>query len=248
MPGDPGYIDGGFEGVRDFARRDIEALLTGGISQMIVENFGSAPFRKGTVDDPVEPHVHAFMARIVADAMGEGAVVGVNCLRNDGVGALGVAAATGAHFIRVNVLSGAYVTDQGLIEGEAARLLRYRRALGVDNVAIIADVLVKQASPLAPLRIEDAVKDTVHRGGASAIVVSGSGTGAATDLGELERASSVATVPVLVGSGATLQSVRGLRSFADGLIVGTALKRDGNVRSPVDPDRVRAFVETWSST
>ena len=74
MPGDPAYVGGGFEAVRDFARRDIEALLNGGVSQMIVENFGSAPFHKGTAEDPVEPHVHALMARIVADAVANGIV------------------------------------------------------------------------------------------------------------------------------------------------------------------------------
>jgi membrane complex biogenesis BtpA family protein len=248
MPGDPRYTSGGFEQVRDTALRDVDALIAGGVQQMIVENFGSAPFRKGTVADPLEPHVHAFMARVVDEARRRGAIVGVNCLRNDGVGALGVAAACGASFVRVNVLSGAYVTDQGVIEGDAARLLRYRRALEADSVAIIADVLVKHATPLAALTLENAIADTVKRGGADAIVVSGAATGAATDLSDLQRAHAVSTVPLLVGSGVTLDSLPAIRPYVDGVIVGTALKRDGDVAAPVDAARVRGIVDAWSAT
>ncbi len=246
MPGDPFHSGASFDDVFDAALQDVDALIQGGILQMIVENFGSAPFRRGTAADPLDPHTHAFMARVVRAAVERGATVGVNCLRNDGFGALGIAAATGAAFIRVNVLSGSYVTDQGLIEGDAARLLRYRRALGAQDIAVIADVLVKHAAPLAPLTLTDAIHDVVHRGGAEAVIVSGAGTGQPTSIDDLEHARAATDKTLLVGSGATLASIHRLRSLVDGVIVGTALKRDGEVRAPVDPARVAKFVEAWA--
>ena len=143
---------------------------------------------------------------------------------------------------------GAYVTDQGLIQSDAARLLRYRKALGASNVSILADVHVKHATPLAPVPLEDAVVDTVKRGGADGIIISGSGTGSPTAMADLETASRVSSAPLYVGSGVTLESVKTLRSQVDGVIVGTAFKEGGVVSAPVDEARVRVIVEAWRST
>lgn len=245
MPSDPRGRGATFDAVLEAAQRDVDALLQGGISRMIVENFGSTPFRRGTADDPVEPHTHAFMARVACAAIAAGAEVGINCLRNDGVGAIGVAAACGASFVRINVLSGAYVTDQGVIESDAANVLRYRRALDADDVAILADVLVKHAAPLGELSLADAIADTVERGGADAIVVTGRGTGHAASLEQLEQARALTDRPIVVGSGVTAESVGAMRRFVDAAIVGTSIKRDGVVTAPVDPLRVRALVDAW---
>ena len=147
MPGDPkACADTSFNQVVDFAMRDVDALVAGGVHGIIVENFGSAPFQRGDATSRLPPHQVALMARVVgACVANSGVPIGVNCLRNDAQSALGIAAATGAEFIRVNVHSGAYLTDQGIIEGEAWRTLRYRKELGVEHVAILADVLVKHA-------------------------------------------------------------------------------------------------------
>ena len=246
MPSDPGYESGGFDAVVDAAMRDAEALAAGGVTSCIVENFGSAPFRRGTPDDPVDPHVHALICRVVL-AIGDDMQVGVNVLRNDAMGALGIAAACGAHFIRVNVLAGAYVTDQGVIQSDAARLLRYRKNLGAERVAILADVHVKHATPLAPTTLKDAVHDTSDRGGADGIIVSGSGTGDPTTLEDVRVARAASSVPLYIGSGVTADSISTLRPLVDGVIVGTATKVDGDVRNPVDATRVRAVVDAWEA-
>jgi len=94
--------------------------------------------------------------------------VGLNVLRNDGRSAIAIASCVKAQFIRINVLTGVMATDQGLIEGEAHQLLRYRRELGSD-VKIFADVLVKHARPLSDPNLTVAVKDTIERGLADAL-------------------------------------------------------------------------------
>ena len=164
--------------------------------------------------------------------------VGVNVLRNDGRAALAAAVAAGCDFVRVNVLCGARVTDQGVIEGVAADLLRDRATFGAGRVQIWADVDVKHSAPLAPRPLEEEVADTLVRGLADALIVSGGGTGLPTDPARLARVKSVAGVaPVLVGSGASLETLGNLTPHADGLIVGTALQSDGRI----DAGRVRAF-------
>ena len=149
LPGSPRW-QGDFEAVRRFALADAAAYLAGGADGLVVENFGDAPF----FASEVPPHTVAAMARIAAEVVeaAAGVPVGINVLRNDAQAAMGIAAASGASFVRVNVLSGAMLTDQGLIEGQAAELLRLRRQLEATEVGIFADVLVKHAYPLAPNR------------------------------------------------------------------------------------------------
>jgi membrane complex biogenesis BtpA family protein len=205
----------------------------------MVENFGDAPF----FPDRVPPETVAAMS--LATHAVKAAVrlpVGVNALRNDAAAALAIAGVVGASFVRVNVHTGAMWSDQGLLQGRAHETLRQRRALGAP-VLILADALVKHAQPPAPVRIESVARDLIERGLAEGLVVSGEGTGMATDLEDVRRVKSVAgRIPVWVGSGITLDNVAHFLAIADGAIVGTAVKHDGNVLAPVDVARVRALV------
>ena len=246
LPGDPACKakSDGFERAYARASADAEALVAGGVDGLIVENFGSAPFVKGCAGEPIPPHQAAALVRVCAACKVFGVPVGVNCLRNDAHTALGIAAACGLDFIRVNVHTGAYVTDQGLIEGEAASTLRYREQLRASRVQIWADVLVKHATPLAPLEPETATHDCVDRGLADAVIVTGAATGAPVDRELLARVKAAASGrPVIVGSGLNLDNAEALLGVADAAIVGTHFKRDADVREIVDVERVRVLVE-----
>jgi membrane complex biogenesis BtpA family protein len=175
---------------------------------------------------------------------------GVNVLRNDGQSALGIAAATGGAFVRVNVHTGARLTDQGIIEGTAHETLRLRERLDAD-VAILADIDVKHSAPLTERSYSEVVSELVDRGGADAIVVSGAGTGESVETSVLERVvesrdAQALDVPVLLGSGVTSETAPELLSLADGAIVGTALKRGSQTTNPVDEAAVERLVEAVS--
>jgi membrane complex biogenesis BtpA family protein len=130
-----------------------------------------------------------------------------------------------------------------LLQSTSYESLRYRRLLATDT-AILADVQAKHGMPLAPVPIEHEARDCVSRGLADALVVSGVATGEPTPLGDVARVRrAVPGVPVLVGSGATAESVADLLAVADGVIVGTGVKHDGVLANPVDPRRVRRLVE-----
>jgi uncharacterized protein len=169
--------------------------------------------------------------------------IGLNVLRNDGRSAMAIAACTGVKFIRVNVLTGVMATDQGLIEGCAHDLLRYRRELGCD-VQIFADVLVKHARPLGSPNLTTAVQETIQRGLADAVILSGWATGNPPSLEDLELARDAANgTPVLIGSGADWDNISILSKAADGVIVSSSLKRQGKIELSIDPIRVSQFVE-----
>src|SRR5260221_14303026 len=113
--------------------------------------------------------------------------VGVNVLRSDVLGALAIASACDCQFIRVNVLTWAMLTDQGVIEGKSAQIARYRRQL-LSDALIFADCLVKHAVPIAPQSMELVAMDTWERGGADALVVRGVGTGQENDFNDVVAA------------------------------------------------------------
>lgn len=225
---------------------DAEALVAGGCDALIVENFGDVPFFAEHV--PSETIAALAMAlAAVAKTVKSSTPIGVNVLRNDARAALGLSAATGASFVRVNVHTGGAITDQGLVQGRAAETVRERARL-CPSVAIWADVHVKHASPLGRESIEDAAKDTVLRGLADAVIVSGVATGSAPAASTVERVrAAVRKTPLFIGSGLDERNAAQLLAHADGAIVGTALKHDARVDAPVDRARVARMRQIFES-
>lgn len=242
LPGSPGWA-GSMEAIVERARTDARVLVDGGVDAILVENYGDSPFFAGRVPAETVAGLTAAVGAVVAVARAAGLPVGVNVLRNDASSALAIAAAAGCSFIRVNVHTGGMYTDQGWIEGDAARTLRLRERLD-PRVAILADVMVKHAVPPAGLDLETAAKDAWERGRADALIVSGAGTGEPTDLedvGHVRRRLPGATV--LVGSGVRAETIRAALEAAAGVIVGSALQAEGVAGRPVDPARVARLVE-----
>lgn len=219
---------------------DATALERGGARALVVENFGDAPFTRGSVG----PETVAAMAAVACELRRRIRLpIGFNVLRNDPLAALALCAACDGSFIRVNVHTGAMVTDQGVIEGNACETVRQRARLCPDAL-ILADVHVKHAAPLGATPIEISALDTIERGLADAIILSGTGTGAAADLSELQRVrQALPRARILIGSGITTDNVAEYLQHADGVIVGTSLKGGGRVDNPVDSKRVKALAK-----
>lgn len=237
LPGAPGHES--MDQVLEAARRDAAVLTEGGFDALMIENFGDTPFFPEVV--PPET-VAALTAAVLEVRRASSLPLGVNVLRNDARAALSIAHATGARFIRVNVHTGAMLTDQGWLNGRAHETLRLRTALRA-RIAILADVLVKHATPPAGLTAADAARDTWERGGADALIVSGAATGAATPLERLrEVRAAVPDAPLLIGSGLTPQNARTLLAEADGAIVGSAVQQGGRAGAAADEARVRELI------
>ncbi len=220
---------------------DARSLQEAGFPALLVENFGDTPFHA----DRVEPETVAAMTVAIEAVIDATSLpVGVNVLRNDAMTALGIAAVTGARFIRVNVLTGVMYTDQGPIVGQAPKLVRRRLELAPD-IEIWADVMVKHATPPPGLEPRQAALDTVERGHADAVIVSGPGTGEEPegDVGREVRAAVPKGTRVVVGSGANVANLSRLMDFADSVIVGSGVKVDNDASNRVDQLRAAAFVE-----
>ncbi|AKV01305.1 photosystem I biogenesis protein BtpA [Labilithrix luteola] len=228
-----------------WAASDAKILAEAGYDAIIVENFGDTPFFAGRVP-PVTVAAMTACALAVREAA-PNATLGINVLRNDAEAALSIASCVGARFVRVNVHTGARVTDQGIVQGEAASTLRLRKALGAEDVAIWADVDVKHSSPLgAPRPLVQEVEDLTKRGMAEVVLVTGEGTGKGVDVSKLAAVKkAAASAPVLVASGATLDSLSTLAQHADGVVVGSALRLGGIPGGSIDAALARTFATAF---
>jgi len=240
LPGAPLY-EGNFEDIIESALRDAQALEDGGVDGVIVENFGDRPFLKRIRS----PETVAAMAIIVKEVVRELSVpVGVNVLRNSAEEALAIAYVTGGKFIRANAYVETIVTDSGIIEPCAPRVLRNARILGAE-IGILADIHVKHARPLVERSLEDTAMDAFERGLATAVVITGSRTGEPPSMEDLRKVKELGKGPVLIGSGLTPENTKLLR-YADGAIVGTYFKEKG-ILSPVVKDKVKKLVNAAKS-
>jgi hypothetical protein len=224
------------EAVLTRARADARALVQGGADALLVENLGDAPF----FAEGVPPETVAAMAVVLHElrALVAPRPLGVNVLRNDARAALGLCAAAGAAFLRVNVHTGVMASDQGLLSGRAAETLRERARLAPE-AAILADVHVKHATPLGAETLADAADDAWRRGRADALILTGPRSGTPPVRRDLEAVRErVDGAILLVGSGLCEENARELLALAQGAIVGTALKQGGRIEEPVDERRV----------
>jgi uncharacterized protein len=237
LPGSPRH-EGSMATILKRAVADARAYASGGAQALVIENFHDVPFTR----ERVATETVAAMA-LAAGAIREAVPLpfGFNVLRNDARSGLGLCAACGGAFIRVNVHAGVMLADQGLIEGNAYETLRSRRQL-CPQVKILADVHVKHAVPLGDWPIETAARDTLQRGLADALIVSGTGTGVATEIQDVRRVRTACPgARILLGSGVTAGNIGPFLPIIDGVIVGSSLKRDGKQLNAVDPRRVAAL-------
>ncbi len=241
LPGSPRY-GGTLAPIRETLLSDAQKLADGGVNGLMIENFGDAPFYPGRVGAETITHMTALAAEVRRTV--PQLPLGINVLRNDGLSALAVAHAVGAQYIRVSVLCGARLADQGILHGIAHDLLRSRAQLGAQAIRIFADVDVKHSAALAPRPITSEVADTIERGLADALIVSGAGTGKPTDPGKVREVKEAAgTTPVFLGSGVSPQTIGEFLPHADGFIVGTYFKVEGNPLNPVDLSRVKGLTK-----
>jgi membrane complex biogenesis BtpA family protein len=246
LPDSPRF-HGSLAEVVDSAARDAMVLAECAFDAVIVENYGDAPFTRAEVSAATV----AAMTRcaLAVSAAAPTLELGINVLRNDAASALGIALSCNAGFVRVNVHTGARLTDQGVITGEAHDTLLRRRQLGLqDATKLLCDVAVKHSTALAPRPIAVEARETVERGLADAILVTGAGTGEAADASELGAVLQAVDVPVLVASGVDEHNLDQLSCHerrAHGVIVGSCLRASSKAGEPIDAARAGAFAHAF---
>ena len=242
LPGTPRHQRVPFSTIVDRALADASAYVEGELDGLIVENHGDIPFLK---ESSLGPETAAALAVITAEIGRKYRVpLGVNVLANAAMHALAVAKAGGATFIRVNQWANAYVANEGFVEGEAGKVLRYRAALDASDVRIFADVHVKHGAHaiVGDRPLEELARD-IQFFDADVAIATGQRTGNPASLDEVKTIVGATSLPVLIGSGVTEENVDRLLEVADGVIIGSSLKKGRVWSQPVAGAQVRSFAE-----
>lgn len=242
FPGTPRYGDESLDEIIEHVLRDAHAYATGGVDGVIVENHGDIPFLP---PEELGPEIVAAMSVVARAVRLELKIpVGINLLANNAIGAIAVAKASGAEFIRVNQWVNAYVSNEGLMEGKSAQVLRYRRLVGAERVSVFADVHVKHGSHsiVNDRPIAEQAGD-VEFFEADVAIATGNRTGDQVPRSEIEAIRSGTTLPTIAGSGITVENAGELLPMLDGAIVGSSLKKGGVWWNDVEVAKVKALMD-----
>lgn len=238
LPGYPLYDErGGIAAIKAAVARDVAILASSGFDAVLFCNENDRPY-----STTAGPEATAAMTAVVTEVARDLTIpFGVDVLW-DPKAAIAIAHATGAAFVR-EVFTGVYASELGLWDTDANAALKFRRAIGASNVKLFFNITAEFAAPLDSRRIGQIAHSAVFSSLADGILVSGSATGVAAELEKVKEAKdAVRDVAVLANTGITSASVGAVLSAADGVIVGSSLKKDGNTWNEVDAERVTEFV------
>ena len=242
LPGSPRYEAGSMDAVCATACEEAMLLKKGGVDGVQIENIWDYPYLKS--DEIGYETVAAMAAAAVRVKEAVDLPLGINCHLNGVMQAVAVAVASEANWVRVFEWTNAYISHAGYIEGVAGKAARYRNAIGGSDVKFLCDVNVKHGSHfiISDRSVEEQARDAESEG-ADVIIVTGWETGRAPSLDQIRSVKESVQVPLYLGSGLNAENACDLLSVADGAIVGSDFKKDGNWKRSVDLDRVRRFMD-----
>ena len=222
------------------SRAEAKVYRDCGVDGIIIENMHDVPYLKGAVG----PEIVAAMTLIGAEVKAECQLpVGIQILAGANIEAMAVAHAAGLDFIRAEGFAYAHVADEGIIEASAAKLLRYRKMIGAERVQVWTDVKKKHSAHAITADVSlGQTAETVEFMGAECVIVTGSVTGEAPKVADVQEAKSHCHLPVFLGSGISEENIEQFYNEADGFIIGSAFKVGGLWANTIDPSRVRQFV------
>ena len=222
------------------ASSEAEVYRDAGVDGVMVENMHDVPYLRGAVG----PEIVAAMTAIAGEVKQVvGLPVGIQILAGANIEAMAVAHAANLDFIRAEAYAFAHVADEGFIQSSAAKLLRFRRMIGAERVQVWTDVKKKHSAHAITADVSlGATAETVEFMGSDCVIVTGSVTGEAPVLSDVQEAKANSQLPVILGSGINETNLHEFSNDADGFIIGTAFKVDGHWANTVDPVRVERFV------
>ena len=246
LPGAPHYNGESMEEIFEFACKDAQAFKDGGADGLVVENAWDIPFAK---TEDIGYETVTTMSILTKKLIEEfGMPVGVNCLANAVIPSLSVAKAAGAKFVRSNQWVNAYVANEGITDGASAKAARYRKSIYATDVKMFVDVHVKHGSHsiIADRCLKDQTDDNVFFD-ADVLIATGTRTGDATPVEEINGIKDHTRLPVIVGSGICVENASEIFKHADGAIIGTYFKYDNLWWNNVEQDKVKALMDVMSN-
>jgi membrane complex biogenesis BtpA family protein len=239
LPGTPNY-NGDVKSIISKANNEAVIYKDSGIDVVIIENMHDVPYLKRNIG----PEITSLMSIIGYEIKNSFSFhCGIQILAGANIDAIAAAHSAGLDFIRAEGFVYAHVADEGIMESDAGKLLRYRKMIGAEKVLIFTDIKKKHSSH--SITSDTNIIETAHTAElfkSDGIVITGIATGKETDVDEVKKVKENVSIPVLIGSGLTVENIENYFSFADGFIVGSHFKKDGFWKNELDVKRVRKFM------
>jgi uncharacterized protein len=239
LPGTPRHA-GGLGPILDQALAEAEIYRACGIHALMVENMHDVPYVQHP--GPEITAAMAVLAREIKRAVPE-LPLGLQILAGANREALAAALAAGADFIRAEAFVFGHLADEGYMDACAGELLRHRKAIGAESIAVFTDIKKKHSAHALTADVD--IVQTAHAAEyflADGLILTGAATGEAASTEELRAVTAAVRLPVLVGSGITAENLKSYLPHADAFIVGSHFKQAGHWENPLDPDRIRRLL------
>lgn len=229
----------------EMALTDAAVYHLAGVDGLMIENMHDVPY----LNRQVGPEITAAMSVIAKEIKREIALpCGVQVLAGANESALAVAKAAGLDYIRAEGFVFGHLADEGWMDADAGTLLRYRKMIGAEEVLVFNDIKKKHSSHAVTADVN--LVETAQAAEyflSDGLIITGSSTGKITDVEEIKSVKKNCAIPVMVGSGVTLENVKQYYRIADALIIGSYFKKDGDWRKDVEYDRVAKLVDLASA-
>lgn len=243
LPGTPAYA-GKWADVLRKVTEEAQLLRAAGVDAILLENMHDTPYLAREVGPEIVSGMTA--AALAARSAAPDLPMGIQILAGANPAALAVALAADCQFIRAEGFVFGHLADEGWMNSDAGKLLRYRRNIGADHISIYTDIKKKHSAH--QLTADVSIAETAKAAGffrTDGLIVTGVATGTAADTTDLlEVKKACPKIPILVGSGVTAENLSTYAACADGFIVGSAIKRDGYWENEIDEERLREIVAT----
>ncbi len=239
LPGTPNY-NGDISAILDKALQEARVYKQAGIDALMLENMHDVPYLKNNVG----PEISSMMA-IIAHAikLETKLPMGIQILAGANKEALAVAKAAQLDFIRAEGFVFGHVADEGYIDSQAAELLRYRKQIDAENIAVFTDIKKKHSSHALTTDVN--IVETAHAAAfflADGIILTGERTGSEANSKDIKEVKSEIDIPVIIGSGVTLENLTSFLPISDALIVGSYFKKDAFWKNELETERIERFM------
>lgn len=240
LPGTPNY-QGNINFIFNKALQEARLYKESGIDALMLENMHDVPYQKNGVG----AEIVSMMTRIAFAIKQETNLpLGIQILAGANKEALAVAKTAQLEFIRAEGFVFGHVADEGYIDSQAADLLRYRKQIDATDIAVFTDIKKKHSSHAVTADVD--IVETAHAAEfflSDGLIITGKQTGFETDLDEIKGVKAHTQLPVIIGSGVSIDNVAQYLPISDALIVGSYFKKEGFWKNELDAYRIKEFME-----
>ena len=224
-------------------KKDAKIFMDLGFDAVVFANEGDRPYL-----NTVGPEIIACYTKIATE-VSKDLTIPYGCgVLIDPIATLAVAKAIGAKFVRTYV-SNSYVGSFGPQSYSPAEIFRYRKQIGAEDVHVYTYFEPHGGTCLDTRSTQEQIEAGFGLMPIAGMLIGGPHAGLPPEQAHFATIKKeFPTIPLILGSGSSKNNIKELLPHADGVIVGTSIKRDSYLYNEVDYDRAKEFMDEVNKT